>query len=129
MSKFKVGDLVYAKTFEHKDWQYKVLETDLKDSNGKPLLLLEYVKTPDRAAVRLGSHVLLGENWLAKLPTVVRSAPMWHVYYLDVHGGVQISVQDASDFKTENDVRNYILNYRGMSVLEITKVEREFEIE
>lgn len=129
MSKFKAGDKVYALGYPHRDWEYEILMVDLKSATGEDAILVRAIKVPKMAVVSIGYASLLNEDKVAKLPTVVRSAPMWHVYYLDVHGGVQISLQNASNFKTEEDVRKYISCYRGMSVLEITKVEREFEIE
>lgn len=130
VSKFKAGDKVYALGYPHKDWEYEVLMVGLVSAADEPCVLALATKVPKHAVVKVGYSSLLKENKLAKLPTIVRSFPVWHVYYLDVHGRVQFRTINAKNLRDEADVKLHILNYHGGSrVLEVTKVEREFEVD
>lgn len=129
MSKFKAGDKVYALGYPHRDWEYEILMVDLKSATGEDAILVRAIKVPKLAAASIGYASLLNEDKVAKLPTVVRTVPVWHVYYLDVHGRVQFRTVNAGNVRDEDDVKLHILNYHGARVLEVTKVEREFEID
>jgi hypothetical protein len=88
--------------------------------------VLECLKNPVGSAI--GAHFLYEESDLTKAPTLVRATPMWHVYYLDVHGRVQFRAFNAGVIGDEAAVKLHVLNYHGSHVLEITKIEREFEV-
>lgn len=117
MSKFKVGDLVYAIGYEHKDWQYEVVMTGLvRAMSNDEGILVKCTKKPEGSIVDVGFSSIVSPNSIALRPKIHKVTVITYT-----HPGAA-SPRSITEY-TEAEFRKY---HAHLTVLNVTEIEVEF---